>query len=83
LQQSGADRCHGEAAPTGRRAVEHRPDQAGRAGLAGESTDDLGPSLRFSEAVLDEIRMSNPPKLLVDVGEVQLVSERVLEARPS
>ena len=51
---------HGEPAPAGRGAVEHRPDQGQAGVLAGQAADDLDPAAGLAEGAFDEVRSGAP-----------------------
>ena len=53
-QQPQPGRCHGESAPSGRGAVEHRPHQLEAAVLAGQPTDHLDPTAGLTEGTFDD-----------------------------
>ena len=53
LQQPQPGGGHGESAPPGRGAVEHRPHQLEAAVLAGQPTDHLDPTAGLTERALD------------------------------
>jgi hypothetical protein len=55
LQQPQPGRGHGEPAPTGGGAVEHRAHQFEAGVLAGQPADHLDPPPRLPERALDEV----------------------------
>jgi hypothetical protein len=53
VQQAGSGGGDGDAAPAAGGPVEHGPDQAGAAGLAGEPADDLDAAAGLAEGAFD------------------------------
>src|SRR5437762_3294415 len=70
LEQPQAIGRHGQAAPAAGGPVQHGPDQAQAAGLAGEPADDLSAAAGLAEGPLDEVRMPDP--VVVLGGEPQV-----------
>ena len=54
LQQPQPGGGHGEPAPAGRGAVEHRPHQLEAGVLAGQPADDLDPAAGLAEGAFDD-----------------------------
>src|SRR3954447_14614780 len=58
-------RGHDDAAPAAAGELEHGPDQAERAGLAGEAPDHLRAAPNFDEGALEQIRTADAFAMLV------------------
>src|SRR5215208_7283843 len=68
-------RAHHDAAPAAAGELEHGPDQAERAGLAGEAADHLGAAADLDEGALEQVRAADP--LAVLGRPAQMRDERV------
>jgi hypothetical protein len=73
---------HGEPAPPGRGAVEHRPHQLEAGVLAGQPTDDLDPAPSLAEGALDEVRVPHPGPVLTREPQVHRQRVAIVEQAP-
>ena len=75
LDLANAARGHDHAAPAAAGELEHGPDEAERAGLAGEAADHLGAAADLDERALEQVR--GPDSLAVLGRPAQMRDERV------
>src|SRR4051795_5703786 len=66
-----AARGHDDAAPAAAGELEHGPDQAQRAGLAGEAPDHLRAAPNFDEGALEQIRSADPLAVLARPAQMR------------